>query len=330
MNTSKHFPTKGYILSVTDDSNNLQEPGNKGFENGMSVFFTLSDGTFLIFDGGQGSNTVSADADHLYRRLREKADENGIEDIVVSAWVFTHSHGDHTCFIRRFLPDYSDRVTVREFWFNPVGNCNWILNRLAEFYPDTPVVALKAGEERELADVKVEVMLTPEAIEEFEPNAFTLDYNNSSLILRLHIGGKTVLMTGDASEQAMAYLNAKFPAEDLKCDILQVPHHGFFKSHNKINESWRRDELYSDDHTIAAYAKIAPSMALFPCGELHFRSTSEPNTGYPRNGGFHRFKSNSTISLLNQRSLETVIVAGWYDIARPETAVCRCFLSDED
>ena len=96
MNTSKHFPTKGYILSVTDDSNNLQEPGNKGFENGMSVFFTLSDGTFLIFDGGQGSNTVSADADHLYRRLREKADENGIEDIVVMRrkTIFKHSHKD--------------------------------------------------------------------------------------------------------------------------------------------------------------------------------------------------------------------------------------------
>jgi hypothetical protein len=323
------FPTKGYVLSVSDDSKNRPEHGNKGFENGMSIFFSLSDGSFLVVDGGQGNDTVSADAEHLYRRLREKADENGVEDIVVSAWVFTHSHGDHTCFIRRFLPDYCDRVTVREFWFNPVGNCDWMLSRLATFYPDTPVVALKAGEERQLADVKVEVLLTPEAIEEFEPKAFALDYNNSSLILRLHIDGKTVLLTGDASEQAMAYLNAHFDAEDLKCDVLQVPHHGFFKSRNRNNESWRRDKMYSDDQTIAAYAKIAPSVALFPCGELHFRAVSELDAGYPRNGGFHRFTSNSTISLLNQRSLKKVIVAGWYDRARPETAVCQCFFPIE-
>lgn len=328
-NFEKKIPTKGYILSVSDDSKNRPEPGNKGFENGMSVFFTLSDGTFLVFDGGQGNDTVSADAEHLYRRLREKADENGIEDIVVSAWVFTHSHGDHTYFIRRFFPDYSDRVAVREFWFTPVGNCDWMLNRIKQFYPETPIVALTAGEERQLANVKVEVMLTPEAIEEFEPQAFALDYNNSSLILRLHIDGKTVLMTGDASEQAMAYLNAKFPAEDLKCDVLQVPHHGFFKSYNKINESWRRDKRYSDDQTIAAYAKIAPGVAIFPCGELHFRATSELDAGYPRNGGLHRFASNSTIALLNQRSLEKVIVAGWYDDSRPETASCQCFFPIE-
>lgn len=324
------FPTKGYVLSVSDDSKNRPEHGNKGFENGMSIFFSLSDGSFLVVDGGQGNDSSSIDADHLYRRLRERADKNGVKDIVVSAWIFTHSHGDHTYFLRRFLPDYSDRVTVREFWFNPVGNCDWMLSRLAKFYPETPVVTLKAGEEREVADMRIEVLATPEAVVEFDPEAIKLDYNNSSLILRLHVGKKTVLITGDAGEQAMAYLNATFDPEDLKCDVLQVPHHGYLKSRNRNNENWKRDHLFTDDQTILAYAKISPTTAVFPCGELHFHAVSRPDSAYARNGGLHRFTTNSTMALLNQRSLAQVIIAGWYDGERPETAVYRCFVSSED
>lgn len=51
----------------------------------MSMFYLLSDGTFLVFDGGQGTDNASIDAHHLYKQLKAVADENEIDDIVFSA-----------------------------------------------------------------------------------------------------------------------------------------------------------------------------------------------------------------------------------------------------
>ena len=43
---------KGYILGVTDCS---YAGFPHRFENGMSMFYFLSNGEFLIYDGGQGN-----------------------------------------------------------------------------------------------------------------------------------------------------------------------------------------------------------------------------------------------------------------------------------
>lgn len=50
------------------------------------------------------------------------------------------------------------------------------------------------------------------------------DPNNSSLVLRLHTGGITVLLTGDMEPEAQRDLLAR--GVDLTADVLKVPHHG--------------------------------------------------------------------------------------------------------
>ncbi len=76
----------------------------------------------------------------------------------------------------------------------------------------------------------IEVMMTPEALTADDPDAISTDFNNSSLVLKLTIGTKTVLMTGDATIAAWDWLVSKYPSINgvsaLKNDILQVPHHG--------------------------------------------------------------------------------------------------------
>ena len=57
---------QGYILSVGDDSLESGSVG-KGSENGLCMVYLLADGSFLIYDGGQGNAGFSPDAHHLMK-----------------------------------------------------------------------------------------------------------------------------------------------------------------------------------------------------------------------------------------------------------------------
>ena len=152
--------TKGYVLGVTDCS---YAGFPHRFENGMSMFYLLSNGEFLIYDGGQGKE----DGDHLYSQLRRVADENGIKDITVSAWVITHEHPDHMGFGKEFFPAYRDKIKVRELWMNSLYDWgrSFIENLLAN-QPDCIHRELSTGELIQLGDVCVEVLCTPDVLKE--------------------------------------------------------------------------------------------------------------------------------------------------------------------
>ena len=48
--------------------------------------------------------------------------------------------------------------------------------------------------------------------------------NSLSLVIRMEEGGRAFLFTGDIEQDAEKYLAGKH--NDLKCDVLKVPHHG--------------------------------------------------------------------------------------------------------
>ena len=85
----------------------------------------------------------------------------------------------------------------------------------------------------------------------------------SSLVLKLTVGNKTVLMTGDASKAAWEWLVEKYPAVDgvskLKSDILQVPHHGAKTA-----------------GTTAGYALVDPDVLVYPAGARLYERCVNP------------------------------------------------------
>ena len=50
--------------------------------------------------------------------------------------------------------------------------------------------------------------------------------NDSSVVLRVHYPKRDVLFLGDLGQEAAADLAARVPAEALRCDIVQMAHHG--------------------------------------------------------------------------------------------------------
>ncbi|MBR2019492.1 MAG: hypothetical protein IKA05_03760 [Clostridia bacterium] len=93
------------VEGQTDDSS---------FNGGMSYAYRLSDGRFVIFDGGGGNCTGSAalDINHaarIYNTLKKyNATANGGKggEIVIAAWYISHPHTDHMGAFMAFTARY--------------------------------------------------------------------------------------------------------------------------------------------------------------------------------------------------------------------------------
>ena len=237
-------------------------------DNGQSLFFRLADGRFLVWDGG--GNDPAQDAANLYEKMRASADAAGVEKVVVAGWFLTHCHSDHALTYQQFCRNYTDRVEIDALIFCPntseygpavsdglaheINTLSLTKSRL----PEAEVIIARAGQQFTFSDVTVNVLYT---LDVMMPYSFT-DYNNSSVVCMVTAGEKKVLITGDCATDGMNYL-ANVYGEALRCDYLQVPHHGAIPG-----------------GTIKAYQIIQPANLLWTAGPLTYNSvTSDAYNG---------------------------------------------------
>ena len=290
---------KGYVLGVTDCS---YAGFSHRFENGMSMFYLLSNGEFLIYDGGQGKE----DGDHLYYQLRKVADDNGIKDITVSAWIITHEHSDHMGFGAEFFPAYHDKINVRELWMNSLYD--WgksFIESVLKNQPNCIHRELHTGEIIQIGDVTVEVLCTPDVLNEINAEELNKDNNNASIVTRLNVDGLKILMPGDASLLAWEYMTDTYGCA-LKSDILQVPHHG--ANHGA---------------TIEAYRLVNADTLIFNCGQELFDSIVSEETHFVCRPMCTHKLFNKHVSQYLQEFKGKIIVAEAYFLPKHQ---CKRFL----
>ena len=263
--TTEELKTKGYILRVHASST----------ANGESIVFLLSDGTFMVFDGG-GSAT---DAQHLSEQLQSIATAHGLDEVVISMWNFTHPHGDHMGFLNSWST-YASNVEVREIWYNPTdwGGTSYG-NLLAGFYPNATIKAVHAGEEYQFADVHVKILWAADDTNEqyyetgtygtanytdlygTSSNGSYADQNNASTIMKLTIGSKSILLGGDAGYEPFEYIynstTNNVSKNDLDCDIFQVTHHSVGSASSPA--------IYSTPNN-KHFAVMTPETIILPAG----------------------------------------------------------------
>ena len=151
-------------------------------------------------------------------------------------------------------------------------------NVFAQYCPNVPVRELSYGERFKIADVDVEVICTPDVLLEYDPNAYkvTDGSNNASIVTILTIGGKRILMSGDAGPIAWSFMMEHKDDHPITCDYLQIPHHGVHNS-----------------GTDEAYAEIAPKYLVIPAGlSLAKQFTLETNKNVSAQSSFRLYKRN--------------------------------------
>lgn len=197
---------------------------------GMSYVFQLENGRFFILDGGYF--TPGEDA-RLYAFLTARAAGKPR----IAGWYFSHAHQDHVGNFINFIRRYREDVQLDALYYNfqPADfsgvEGDWRssdMTTFREFYraideacPQVPRHILHTGDCVRIDELSFEVLYTHEDLPSHEGIAF----NDMSTVILVTVAGQRILFLGDAFRAGSKCLLAR--PEALRCDIVQVSHHGF-------------------------------------------------------------------------------------------------------
>lgn len=186
----------------------------------LSVLVETNNGRLIMVDGG-----VEGDAGHLIETLAAKGGH-------VDTWLITHPHSDHIGALDYILRHPESGISVDGIYYS-FTNLSWyqeyeayradtvgqLMNTFASLPQEMLHGDIRKGQEIMVDNVKITVMNEPYL---YARHAI----NNSSVAYMLEINGRKVLFLGDMSAEAGKQLIAENSAESLKCDIVQMAHHG--------------------------------------------------------------------------------------------------------
>ena len=215
--------------------------------NGLSLVIRLADGSFIVIDGGHNN---TQDVEKLYKVLEKQSEDR---DIVIAAWIFTHDHGDHTGFFKKFCQSYASKVTVERFIYNfpslsELGeNATGLVgSNIIKYFKSSEIVKAHPGQEFYLRNAKIDMLFTNDV---WDHNSQALKtQNEASLVFTVELEGKKLMILGDHYEDR-GTLQKLYNEKTLKSDIMQVSHHGISNCGTNL------------------YPMIAPEWVLWPLGD---------------------------------------------------------------
>ena len=272
--------------------------------NGLSLLFRLSDGSFVVVDGGHTTNSAIF-ADNLINAIKDQAKDYATgKDIRIAAWFVTHAHGDHMGMLRKEASKFNqftvERVVAnlmseselqKSFASSNGGNFSSSDDvsrgyvRQAAATLGAEMVVCHTGQRFYFGDTVFEILYT---VENFAPSV-TNALNTSSLLFRAittDASGKStsVMVMGDVTGPAMSICN-KIYGKNMRSEVVQVAHHGY--------QTWGNDSAM-----ISSYGYMSPEIVLWPMG-LHAYETYKEKA-------YNKVLWDGT-----NKNLHKVFVAGW-------------------
>lgn len=217
-----------------------------GSTNGMCLVYRLSDGRFVVVDGGTWSatDTEGEGVERLYNWLAEHADYDGDGNyknnkVTIAAWLITHHHSDHISVAWKFnqmyqgknnveiqnylynFPDYEFAIGIPGSNIKPSYYTEWF-PKMDDLMKRNHNLVVHTGFGYQFADMSIEILYTHE---DLFPGTIK-DFNNSNSVFKITLAGKTFLIAGDLEEPGQIDCN-KMTGTLLEADFLQPTHHGY-------------------------------------------------------------------------------------------------------
>ena len=232
---------------------------------GMGYIITTDSGSLIVVDGGN-----TEDAQELIALLEKYSDGN---KPLIEKWIISHPHGDHYFALREICsrPELYERISVKELIYSfpaDFKNSNGALlcsNAIDDMKRIASVLgaSIKTPQYDELIvcdGLELHFIYTPDDLSIFKGQQ---NPNVCSLIFTVKSRAKKIMFTGDAFRRSLQMTVWRF-GKELKCDILQMPHHGlcdtgllsFYKAVNaesvlipisKAGYRTMHSDMYGDD-----------------------------------------------------------------------------------
>lgn len=215
----------------------ITQIGRKGalqWSPGMSYILRNADGSYVIFDGGPRDDE---DVDHLMTFLR--VHQPKAKKPVIAMWLFSHPHQDHLNLAKAFWDKYHDEIKLCAVAFNfpnmDTTTLGWgdaqsvkvhhreLQDRLDRYFPDTKRYIPHTGDRYVMPGYVIDTLVS---YEDLYPGKFS-DINYFSLAWMIRSENKKVLLLGDTGRRISQRMADVYRFE-LKCDIMQICHHGNF------------------------------------------------------------------------------------------------------
>ena len=220
--------------SITQLARKAVDESSPNGAPGMGYVIQLSDGRYILVDGGP-VDLKNEDPQALLDYLVANKPASH-EKPIIAAWIISHAHGDHIELPIRFLKDFHDRVTVEMSVTNfpyfkeltmQYDNATGLANAVSayraliqSYYPKAAQVVAHTGQRFWIGDAYLEFFYTQEDGYPTIPGTA----NETSLVFRVTLGGRTCMFLGDLD--TCAFMRDVWGTV-VKSDILQLAHHGY-------------------------------------------------------------------------------------------------------
>ncbi len=225
---------------------------------GMCYIVRCCDNSFFIVDSAH--NYSVNDHERIFNFLKERTPDD--EKIVIAGWFLSHGHEDHVAKFADFVKyKCGAEAEIEAVYYNFVptdhrDSHNWMFSgkqiqrdceNVIKLMP-CKKIKLHSGQHFYVRNLEFRVLCTHEDV---YPGTLE-NFNDSSTMLIMKAGGSVVQFPGDAGYVENDICVGRFGADELKCDIMQVSHHG----HLGLKEDF--------------YALAAPKVLLFPVTQIMF------------------------------------------------------------
>ena len=205
---------------------------------GACYIVSLDDGSVLVYDGG--GRWGKGDVERIWGLIRTRATRNAEGKVVIAGWIITHEHVDHFWCLHHVLLRHGNEIVLKGIYCTPIAR-SLLTGRSdpGDLYIESPDalakiraavgdfdrIRLHTGQIFWIRNVKVEVLCTPEDIFPEHADRY-YDFNDTTAVTRLTVGGKTFLNLGDAYHVSSRNLVSLW-GNTLKSDYCTLAHHGW-------------------------------------------------------------------------------------------------------
>ena len=264
---------------------------------GMCLLIECPDHSFFVVDSGHYMQFN--DNDRIYKFMRDRTPEG--QKVVVNGWLLTHAHSDHISKFMDYLRYNCYDTIIEGVYSNLIpdtyyAHTEWtreevmLSRKLFKMLSETkiPTYKIHTGQRFYIRNLAFDVLGTHEDI---YPNKVE-DYNDSSCMVMLEAEDSKVFIPGDASVKASVELEKRY-GETLKCDVVQISHHG----HRGLSPR--------------AYEYLDADVAVFPITRIKFDEEyprMEANRRAIELAKVHYITSDGTVKVPLPMNLETIEV----------------------